>query len=395
LNGVGLGFSEEKMKHIIFLVMIFWAVTSSGQKIELKAANWDFPQGLAEFGDSAGMARMKVLPGRGFVVLKGVDFSDGTIEFDEIPTDPSFAQVYFRWQDNNEAECFYFRTRRGAGNPYAMEAVQYTPIIKGTMCWDAMAHYQTNAVFTQTTVSHVKLVISGRQMRVYVSPGVSAEGSAGAGLARPVLEVPALEGNTTHGTLAFAGQAIISNLVLKPGKVEGLSPVAGPDPVANDPRYLRHWMVTAPDSLPKGIDFSYALVPGAATSWEPIDAERLGLINLSRRYAAQRSHRIVWLKTTIHADQARNVQLRLGFLDEVWMYLNDKLLYVDKNLFAQGIAKVPNGRLSLENSTVTLPLQQGDNVLRIAVGNNFYTWAIMARLDDLEGLTIERTADGR
>ena len=108
-----------------------------------------------------------------------------------------------------------------------------------------------------------------------------------------------------------------------------------------------------------------------------------------------RSHRIVWLKTTIHADEARTVQLRLGFLDEVWMYMNDRLLYVDKNFFPQSIAKVPRGRLSLDNTTVMLPLQQGDNVLRIAVGNNFYTWAIMARLDDLSGLTIERTADGR
>ena len=225
-------------------------------------------------------------------------------------------------------------------------------------------------------------------MRVYV-------GSAGAASTRPVLEVTELEGNTTHGTLAFAGQGIISNLVLKPGKVEGLSPEAGPDPVANDPRYLRHWMMTAPDSLPAGIDFSYALAPGAATNWAPIDAERLGLINLSRHYAAMRSHRIVWLKTTIHADQARTCQLRLGFLDEVWMYLNDRLLYVDKNLFPQAIAKVPNGRLSLDNATVSLPLQKGDNVLRIAVGNNFYTWGIMARLDDLDGITIERTADGR
>jgi hypothetical protein len=77
------------------------------------------------------------------------------------------------------------------------------------------------------------------------------------------------------------------------------------------------------------------------------------------------------------------------------MYLNDRLLYVDKNLFPQAIAKVPNGRLSLENATVVLPLRQGDNVLRIAVGSNFYTWGIMARLDDLEGITIERTADGR
>jgi hypothetical protein len=121
----------------------------------------------------------------------------------------------------------------------------------------------------------------------------------------------------------------------------------------------------------------------------------MGMINLSRRYAAVRSHRILWLKTTIHAEKARTCELRLGFLDEVWMYLNDRLLYVDKNFFSQGIAKMPNGRISLENAKVVLPLREGDNVLRIAVGSNFYSWGIMARLDDLDGITIERTADGR
>lgn len=372
------------MKTLFLLATVLIAFGSTAQVVPLKAANWDFAPGAVEFGDSAGAARMKIVSGKGFVVLKGTDFSDGTIEFDMIPTDPYFAQLYFRWEDKDEAECFYFRTRKGVANPYAMDGVQYTPVIKGTMLWDALPQYQTNAVFDRVTASHVKLVISGRQMRAYV--GVSG---------RPVLEVTQLEGNTTHGTLAFAGQSIVSNLVLKPGKVEGLSSAAGPDPVANDPRYLRHWVVTEPDTLAAGVDFSYALVPDSNTRWAPIDAERMGLINLSRNYAATRSHRIAWLKTTIHSDAARTVQLRLGFLDEVWMYLNDRLLYVDKNFFPQSIAKMPNGRISLENATVVLPLRQGDNVLRIAVGNNFYTWGIMARLDDLDGIAIERTAEGR
>jgi len=383
------------MKKLVVLLCVLWVgaaaraqhrvVGTGDQVVLLKPDNWVFRPGMAEFGDSAGVARMKINSGRGYVVLRGADLSDGTIEFDMIPTDPNFAQVYFRWQDSLEAECFYFRTRRGAGNHFAMDGVQYTPIVNGTMLWDMLPEYQTNAVFDRTTVSHVKLVISGRQMRAYVGVGP-----------RPVLEVPEMRGNTTHGTLAFAGGAIVSNLVLKPGKVEGLSPVAGPDPVANDPRYLRHWMMTAPDSLPRGIDFSNALVPGKEAIWQPIDAERMGVINLTRRWmVVPGRHQIIWLKTTIHADQAKTCQLRLGFLDEVWMYLNDRLLYVDKNLFPQLIAKTPNGRMSLENATVMLPLQQGDNVIRIAVGSNFYSWGIMARLDDPDGLTTERTADGR
>jgi hypothetical protein len=137
-----------------------------------------------------------------------------------------------------------------------------------------MAHYQGNASFEQDASNHVKLVISGKRMLVYVNGGVSG---------RPTLDIGELEGSNTRGSIGFSGQAIISNLVLKPGKVEGLSPVAATDPLANDPRYLRHWQMTVPDTLAPGVDFSYGSMPGKATVWQPIDAERRGLINLTRR----------------------------------------------------------------------------------------------------------------
>jgi hypothetical protein len=377
------------MKKVIFIGMLFWmaaAASVSAQIVPLKAEGWVFRPGAVEFGDSAGVARMKILSGQGNVVLKHGDFSDGTIEFDVIPNDAGFSQFDFRWQDSTETECFYFRTGRGAGHPYVMEAVQYTPIVKGTMWWDIMAHYQGNADFGQEAVNHVKLVISGRRMLVFVNGGVSG---------RPTLDIGELEGNTTHGSIGFSGQAIISNLVLKPGKVEGLSPEAVTDPMANDPRYLRHWQTTAPDSLAPGVDFSYGLMPGKAAVWQPIDAERRGLINLGRKWVVNRSHQVIWLKTVVHADAAGRYNLRLGFVDEVWMFLNGKFLYTDKNFYGQPVAKTPRGRLSLENTTVSLPLQQGDNELLVAVGSNFYGWGIVARFDDLDGLTIERTADGR
>ena len=392
----GSAFLGKNMKKVIFIGLLFWAAAASGQVVPLKAEDWVFRPGAVEFGDSVGVARMKILSSEGHVLLRRGDFSDGTIEFDVIPTDPGFSQFDFRWQDSTESECFYFRTTRGGGHPYVMEGVQYTPIVKGTMCWDIMAHYQGNASFGQGAPNHVKLVISGRRMLVYVNGGAGVSGGTGApGGARPTLDIGELEGNTTHGSIGFSGQAIISNLVLKPGKVEGLSPMAATDPTANDPRYLRHWQMTAPDTLAPGVDFSYGLMPGKETGWQPIDAERRGLINLTRKWVVNRSHQLIWLKTTIHAEEAGRYTLRLGFVDEVWLFLNGGLLYLDKNFYGQPIAKSPRGRLSLENAMVSLPLQQGDNVLMVGVGSNFYGWAIMARLDDLDGLTIERTADGR
>jgi hypothetical protein len=367
------------MKKVIFFPAFIWCIMASGQVVPLRPENWTFGPGKVEFKDSAGVALMKVAL-NSFALLKNTDFGDGTIEYDIILTDPAFSMFVFHFQDSLEYECFYFRTETGIGHPYAMDAVQYAPSMKGILCWDMLPQYQTNARFWGQTANHVKLVISGKQMRVFVN---SKE--------EPTLAVPCLEGNVTHGTLAFAGGCIVSNLVLRRGQVEGLPATADVDPTATDPRYLRHWLMTEPDTIPPGIDFKDTLIPGKQTAWKPIEAGRFGVVNLTRLFGGGfYSRRIVWLKTSIKAEQARRCQMRFGFLDEVWVFLNGKMLYVDKNLYGKPIAKDPDGRLSLDNTTFSVPLKQGDNELLVGVASNFYTWGIVARLDDLNGISIER-----
>jgi hypothetical protein len=357
-----------------------FAVTAMAQKkdavvtVPLRAENWTFRPGTVEFVGGASPA-MKIGSSSGTVVLKDFDFTDGTIEFDDQPVEARFASFYFRWQDSLEGECFYFRVPHSGD----VDAIQYTPIIKGINFWNMLEYYQGNVVIQQQAANHVKLVISGRQMRVYVNDQV-----------RPALEVPYLEGNTAHGTLAFDGQVIISNLVVRRGQVEGLAAAEGLDPTYNDSRYIRHWQVTEPDSIPRGIEFSYNLLPGKLTSWKPITAERRGLIDLSRLYGGSASRRIAWLKTTVHAGEARTCQLRLGFLNDTWVMVNGRFVYIDKNIYGHPMAKVPDGRLSIDNANVTLPLQKGDNELIVGVANDFYGWGIMARLDDLRGITLEK-----
>jgi hypothetical protein len=321
---------------------------------------------------------MKLLNSSDPVILKDFNFTDGIIEYDMEPLDPRFTSCYFRWKDSKENECFYFRTGR-AGNPQAIDAIQYAPIINGVNLWDMLFHYQTNADFKKDDWTHVKLVISGKQMRVYVNDTL-----------RPALEVPMLEGNVTSGTLAFDGMVIISNLKIKHDSEEGLAPEAGIDPTSSDPRYLRKWQVSTPPATDKGIDFSDDYVPDAYTKWEDITAERRGLINLTRKFGKTKGRRIVWLKTTIHSDKAQDKILRFGFSDEVWVRINNNPLYIDKNLYNTPIAKQPDGRCSIENTSFKVPLKEGDNQLLIGVSNFFYGWGIVARLDNLDGIRIEK-----
>jgi hypothetical protein len=359
-----------------FLLLLFAARVVMAQAVPLQPDNWDFKPGTVEFLTDQSRPCLKILPKAGAVVLKNIDFTDGTIEFDHLPINPQFASMYFHWRDTLESECFYFRTGR-AGNPNAPEAVQYAPIVGGVNYWNFLPHYQANADFRMQAWNHVKLVISGKQMRVYVNSE-----------SRPTLEIPRLEGNTTHGAIAFDGEAMISNLVLRPNQVEGLSPNEGIDPTNNDPRYIRHWQVTAAGMIPKGIDFSSDLMPGKEAVWQPIDAARRGLVDLTRLYGRSRDRRIAWLKVNIRSDSAQSRKIDLGFLDEVWVFLDGQYLYVDKNYYGRPIMKEPEGRLSIENTSFWVPLKKGDNELLVGVGNYFYGWGIAARLDNLQGLAV-------
>ncbi len=351
--------------------------------VAMSANEWTFQPQMVDFLEYKSTSAMKILPGAPPVTLRGLDFSSGTIEFNFEPLDPRFVTFYFRWQNAGESECFYFRTAR-AGDSWAADAVQYAPLLKGINIWDLLGHFQANADVRKEAWDHVKLVVSGAQMRAYVN-----------GTARPTLVVPRLEGDVTHGTIAFEGASIVANLVIKANAVEGLSPVAGVDVTDNDPRYLRQWRITPAVTIPAGIDFSYDLIPKADAAWSPVVAERRGLMNLSRRFGKADGRRIAWLKTTINSRSAQARKLALGFSDEVWVLINGKLLYVDKNWYMHPIRKEPEGRCSIENASFEVPLTAGANELLVGVANDFYGWGLVARLDSTEGISLESETSER
>jgi len=74
---------------------------------------------------------------------------------------------------------------------------------------------------------------------------------------------------------------------------------------------------------------------------------------------------------------------------EIVVFVNGQLVFADKNLFQPPVArKIPDGRLSLENGSLMLPLKAGDNEVAIAIVNNFYGWGVRMHLDDVKGLTL-------
>lgn len=345
-------------------------------KIPMTAARWDFPSGGAEFINHKNVPAMKILRGDK-VTLKDLQFSDGTIEFDIEMSEEPFAGVYFRIADNNESEYFYLRVAR-AGNKVAMDAAQYAAFVKGVLLWDLLDYYQGPANFTKNDWTHVKMVISGRQMLVYVND-----------MARPTLEIPRLEGSTNQGLMAFSGRCIIANLVVKPGQVDGLPSREGFDPTHHDPRYVRSWQISEPQPLPRGRELYEADFPRLSAKWQEIIVERRGLMNMTRMFGASESRRYVWLRAKLTCETEQTRKVSLGFSDEVWVYVNRQMVFVDKNIYTSPqMRKTPDGRISIENAQFDLRLKAGENELLIGVANDFFGWGLIARLDKMDGIAI-------
>lgn len=164
------------------------------------------------------------------LILKDQKFANGTIEYD-VELGRGFPGISFRMSDDRKNGDHFYLRYFGATSPESRTTLQYAAMIDGMSIWDLTDEYQAGARLRIPGWNHVKLVVSGVQMKAYVND-----------MSRPALIVPRLEGGMTDGGIFFSGgEVTIANLVIRPDVVEGLSPAPGYISTYNDTRYLRHW----------------------------------------------------------------------------------------------------------------------------------------------------------
>ena len=382
------------MKKTLFIVCSLFSLCTYGQQLQIpmEAKYWEYDSAQVEFVTYKSSTAARGIKGAYYqLFLKDHTFTNGTIEFDVELVGRGFPGINFRMsEDRKNGENFYIRSF-GEVSPFVRTTLQYATFVDGTSLWDLSDEYQTGATIYQNGWNHVKLVISGEQMRAYVND-----------MKKPALTVPKLEGTTRSGGISLSGNVIYANFQISPNATEGLTPDAGYTSTTNDTRYLRNWLVAGSVDFPFGRDLVIPLpsmygtlvqsdLPDSTTQWEPIKAESRAVVNLNRKFGSVENdgRRLAWLKTTINSNKAQERTLSLGFSDEVWVFLNGQVLYMDKNFFGTPSQKEPEGRCTIENSSVTLPLQEGSNEVLIAVANYFYGWGVVARLDTMDGITLE------
>lgn len=379
-----LAAGESKSKNILVFERSQTAQAAEPVKIPMTADRWTTLAGTVNFVEHLGKPSIELQPGdykkgipSGMASLKDFQFGNGTIEYDVAADNGMGASFMFRAESKENFEMFYLRPRPNCQE--APDCVQYAPQVRGALLWDVFPQYQGPAPLRIGQWNHVKLVISGKRMNIYLN-----------GAMEPTLKVSRLEGDTDRGGVMLAGPGLFADLTVNPDVVGGLPPDAEPDETASDDCFIRHWQVSGFSKLETDQSPVYAELPEASAKWVPLDAERGGFINASRIYGlplprGQRA--VVWLKTTIHSASAQQKHASFGWVREAFVYVNGQLVYADKNLYQPPAArKAPDGRLSLENGSLMLPLKAGDNEIAVAVVNNFYGWGIKMHLDDVKDL---------
>jgi len=333
---------------------------------------------IAKEGFPNGILQVTSASEQGFVALKNQHFGNGTIEFDIKPVGEEMPGIRFHQKDGDTADMLYIRV--GPDCPASQDCLQYVPILQGRVLWDVYPQYEASAPFHENQWNHIRLVISGKRMNVYVN-----------GRTKPSLRVVHLEGEASTGTIAFEGTAYYANLVLAPGVTDGLDPSAPADPAANNHRYLIDWQATDPVSMAATNHLNVSDMPPAASHWKPVTADYGGLINLSRQHAPiprQAPAQVIWLRTTVQSDRDQVRHVAIGWLREIWVFANGRLVFSGENRYnLKGGRKPPDGRLSLENDGFDLPLHQGANKIVVAIDDNTsdmrgrYGWGFIMRMD--------------
>ncbi len=356
-------------------------------KLAMTPDHWT-TEGAAEFVQHDGVAALQLNPGNrdahimtGQAVLKDFSFRNGTIEYDVEALGSMGAGMGFRRRDKDTYEDFYLRPRPNCSE--APDCVQYAPQTHGVLLWDLFPQYQGPASLREGQWNHIRVVVSGQRMNVFIN-----------GAKSPSLKIGRLEGDALEGGLLLQGPGVFANLTVTPDAVDGLPAEPEKDATAGDGRYVRNWQLSPFSTLPADKEPSLTDLPSSSAAWLSITAERSGLVNVSRQYGLplpRPDRAVAWLKTRITSDKIQSKKVNFGWSREVWVFVNGERVFADKNLYQPPAArKMPDGRCSVENGSFDLPLKAGDNEITVALANDFYGWALILRFADVDGIQLAK-----
>ena len=89
----------------------------------------------------------------------------------------------------------------------------------------------------------------------------------------------------------------------------------------------------------------------------------------------------------IRSDHEQIKKIQFGFSDRIRVFFNDRLLYSGNNNYASRDFRFL-GTIGFFDE-LYLPLKKGENEIWMAVSEDFGGWGLLAKLENLDGVTIQ------
>ena len=352
------------------------------EEVEFSGHNWS-TAGTVQVEDYLGRSALRMRGGR--AVLNGLEFTNGTIEFDiAVSGYRSFVGVQFRRNEaGNQSEFFYLRPHQTG----RFDALQYTPIDNGISAWQLFPEYNAEVVIPADQWIHVRLVVAGSELTAFV--GDASEPAMEARLATDRTSgAIALTSGVPGGTSGISAPPDLLTTAYSNFRVTpNTGPVASPEYPALDPRFVTEWEVSAsvagPEEPPTSL--SADMVPDGR--WDSAAPDYAGRLNLARYrgFPEDANRGMVLARTIVTSERNQVKRLGIGFSDMGSVFLNGHLVYTANNSYLSRSGRYL-GVMTVDNDIISLALKKGRNEIVVAVIENFGGWGVVAKWEDLEGI---------
>jgi len=326
--------------------------------------------------------------GNGSAARADIPVQNGTFEFDvSLPRTRGFVGLRFRMDAMGNAEEIYFRAHKSL----FPDAIQYAPVFAGESYWQVFHGPAATASVEFPEDGdwlHVRLEVEGRVAAVFLNHGVE-----------PVL-VSRLARDPAPGFFAvYAGfpaeaggsgaEASFANMVVSTESppTQGLTPPGTP---ALPPGLINSWEISPSFRWTKGLPTELPDPLWASEEWVDVTPDEDGfvLVGQHRQRDMTGGAMGVVARFQVSADRAESRRLDLGFSDAAGVFLNGHLVYASDHSFSQNFPR-RQGLVTLDQASLFLPLQEGENEVLILVVNVMGGWAVGGVLAPVEALPYQ------
>ena len=354
---------------------------SNAQPIQVPMSPGHFDAGTSKTGSSAVAPQFGEFLGRsavylpsGLLTVRGTNFRDGNVDVD-VASKPGglFIGIAFRIESEANLEMIYLRP----GVSDTIEAVQYTPRLNGDAIWQLLNtnHEKASAHIPEAQWIHMKLVVEGRTCTLFLNESNI-----------PTLTVTNLRRGDSEGGIglwSLGGGGYFSNLSYKP--------LPDRKPLPDLAPYQRAGLLSDWELSPAfdASDVDASTYPASVSEWEKVQAEDPGFVLVNRyrsspamfpmppREEMQKGRvkgaKVVFARTRISSVNGGEKILKIGYSDDIVVYLNRKPIFSGKNALSYRTDD-SLGTFGLNDET-HIHLNPGNNELLVAVTEYNGGWA--------------------